>query len=73
MSFLNQVKSLPLPPIKNVLNVGIQMARQTMPGDKSKKSEYEQPPGNNPPPVPQRPQSVRFADTEGSLKIFSVT
>lgn len=74
MSFLNQVRSLPLPPIKNVMNVAWQTARQNMP-DKSRKNEYEQPHGEQarpsqhgvrgPPPVPPRPQGVRFADTEG--------
>lgn len=65
MAFLNKLRSLPLPPVKNVIDVAMQTARQTMPGDK-KKSEYQEPQGAGaPPPVPPRPQSVRFADQEG--------
>lgn len=74
MAFLNKLRSLPLPPVKNVLNVAMQTARQTMP-EKPNKNEYEQPAGqqhggggpNGPPPaVPPRPQSVRFADQQGN-------
>lgn len=67
MSFLNQVRSMQLPPVKNVLNVAMQTARQQMPG-KPNKGEYEQPAGNlggGAPPIPPRPQNVRFADTDG--------
>lgn len=67
MSFLNKVRSLPLPPVKNILNVAFQTARQTMP-EKPDKGDYEQPRG--PPPVPPRPQNVRFADqVEGRFPI----
>lgn len=59
MAFLNKVRSLPLPPVKNILNVALQTARQSMP-EKPDKSDYEQPRGA--PPIPPRPQSVRFAD-----------
>lgn len=59
MAFLNKIRSLPLPPVQNILNVAMQTARQAVP-EKHNKSEYEQPHG--PPPVPPRPQSVRFAD-----------
>ena len=38
-SFIAKLKSTPLPPIKNVLNVALQTARQQMPD----KREYEQP------------------------------
>lgn len=70
MAFLNKLRGLPMPPIKNVLNVAMQTARQTMP-DKSKQSEYADPSmagGGGPtgPPIPPRPQSVRFADQEGA-------
>lgn len=77
MAFLNKLRSLPLPPVKNVLNVAMQTARQTMPGKHQQKDEYEQPPGGvgggsmdqaggpGRPPIPPRPQSVRFADQEG--------
>lgn len=41
MAFLNKLKSAPLPPIKNILNVAVQTARQHMPDKKS----YEQPGG----------------------------
>lgn len=63
MAFLNKIRSLPLPPVKNVLNVAMQTAKQNLPGQN--KREYEQPHG--PPQVPPRPQSVRFADQEGTL------
>lgn len=74
MAFLNKLRSLPLPPVKNVLNVAMQTARQTMP-EKPKKSDYEEPaPSSNhggtsgpPPAVPPRPQSVRFADQQGMI------
>lgn len=61
MAFLNKVRSLPLPPVKNILNVALQTVRQTMP-EKPDKGEYEEPRGGPPPPIPPRPQSVRFAD-----------
>uniref|UniRef100_A0A1B0DC91 Vesicular inhibitory amino acid transporter n=1 Tax=Phlebotomus papatasi TaxID=29031 RepID=A0A1B0DC91_PHLPP len=69
MSFLNQLRSVPLPPLKNVLNVAMQTARQTMP-DAGKRADYQEPSqggihGGAPPPIPARPQSVRFADSEG--------
>lgn len=75
MAFLNKIRSLPMPPVKNVINVALQTARQTMP-EKPNKSEYEQPPHqgpNGPPPVPPRPQSVRFADQDGKLLISNET
>lgn len=65
MSFLNHVRALPVPPIRNVLNVAWQTAKQTLPV-KPKKNDYEEPSNNGPPPVPPRPQSVRFADMEGA-------
>lgn len=49
-----------LPPVKSLLNVAVQTARQTIP-EKQNKSDYEQP--NNAPPIPPRPQqNVRFDD-----------
>lgn len=39
MAFLNKLKSAPLPPLKNILNVAVQTARQHMP----EKKDYEQP------------------------------
>ncbi|KAI8127383.1 vesicular inhibitory amino acid transporter [Lucilia cuprina] len=41
MSFLNKIKTSQLPPIKNILNVAVQTARQHMPD----KKDYEQPGG----------------------------
>lgn len=73
MSFLNNLRSMPLPPVKNVLNVAMQTARQTIPS-KNKQSDYEQPDGadfgpsagvRSPPQVPPRPQNVHFAETDG--------
>lgn len=59
LSILNKLRSLPLPPVKNILNVAAQTARQTMP-EKPNKNEYAEP--NSPPPVPPRPQNVHFSD-----------
>lgn len=76
MAFLNKLRSLPMPPVKNVLNVAMQTARQTIPSNK-KNNEYEdpsgqqQPPGGGPPPLPPRPQSVRFADQQGEYIFIS--
>ncbi|XP_049318248.1 uncharacterized protein LOC105225399 isoform X2 [Bactrocera dorsalis] len=42
MSFINKLKSTPLPPIKNIINVAVQTARQHIP----EKKDYEQPGGN---------------------------
>lgn len=71
MSFLNQLRANQLPPIKNVLNVAWQTAKQQLP-DKNKKG-YEEPAGSSndmggssqQPPVPPRPQNVRFAEADG--------
>lgn len=59
LAFLNKVRSLPIPPVKNFLNVAVQTARQNFP-DKPNKEEYAEP--NGPPPVPPRPQNVHFSD-----------
>lgn len=59
LAFLNKVRSMPFPPVKNILNVAMQTARQTMP-EKSNKEDYVEP--NGPPPVPPRPQNVHFSD-----------
>lgn len=62
MAFLNKMRSMQLPPVKNLLNVAMQTARQTMP-EKPDKGEYEQP--TNAPPIPPRPQqNVRFDDQQ---------
>lgn len=61
LAFLNaKVRSLPLPPVKNILNVAMQTARQTMPA-KPNKDDYTEPPHGTP-PVPPRPQNVHFSD-----------
>lgn len=49
-AFLNKVRSLPLPPVKNILNVAVQTARQTMP-DKPNKGEYVEPNGSHSAPL----------------------
>lgn len=59
LTFLNKVRSLPIPPVKSILNVAVQTARQTMP-DKHNKEEYVEP--NGPPPLPPRPQNVHFSE-----------
>lgn len=63
---LNHVRSLPLPPVRNLLNVAVQAARQVIP-EKPSKSDYEQPRGPaGAPAVPPRPQqNVHFADQQG--------
>lgn len=63
LAFLNaKVRSLPLPPVKNILNVAVQTARQTMP-EKPNKGDYTEPPNSGTtPPVPPRPQNVHFSD-----------
>lgn len=62
LAFLNaKVRSLPLPPVKNILNVAMQTARQTMPA-KPNKDDYTEPPHGGTPPVPPRPQNVHFSD-----------
>lgn len=59
LGFLNKVRSLPLPPVKNILNVAVQTARQTIP-DKHDKGEYTEP--NGAPPVSPKPQNVQFSE-----------
>lgn len=59
LNFLNKVRSLPIPPVKNILNVAMQTARQNIP-EKPNKCEYAEP--NGPPPIPSRPQNVHFSD-----------
>jgi len=57
MSFLSKLKSVPLPPLQNVLNVAVQTARQHIPD----KKDYEQPPGTNTLPkqnLSNQPQGV---------------
>lgn len=61
LTFLNKVRSLPLPPIKNILNVAVQTARQTMP-EKPDKGDYVEPTDHVSPPVPPKPQNVHFSD-----------
>ncbi|EDS34698.1 amino acid transporter [Culex quinquefasciatus] len=72
------MRSMPMPPVKNVLNVALQTARQVVPS-KNKQNDYEQPQGDNmsggsgggvsgvrsPPQVPPRPQNVHFAESDG--------
>lgn len=79
MSFLNTLRSTPLPPVKNVLNVALQTARQTIP-TKNKQNDYEQPGGEDiapggsmraPPQVPPRPQNVHFAEVDGRVLKYS--
>lgn len=61
LAYLNaKVRSLPLPPVKNILNVAVQTARQTMP-EKPNKGEYTEPNGTAP-PVPPKSQNVHFSD-----------
>lgn len=70
---LNQVRSLPLPPVRNLLNVARQAARQVIP-EKPNKDDYEQPHGP-PPPMPPRPQTVHFASDqpEGKFDINNIS
>lgn len=59
LAILNKVRSLPIPPIKNILNVAVQTARQAMP-EAPNKEDYVQP--NGPPTIPPRPSSINFSD-----------
>lgn len=70
MSFLNNIKGAPMPPIKNVLKDAWQSAKQSIP-DRQKQQQYEDPTseyggssqvsqGSS-----QRPQNVTFADSVG--------
>ena len=78
MSFLNTLKSIPLPPAKNLLNVALQTARQTIPGNKNKQ-EYEDPgapsehgsAGSGGSQMSHRPQNVRFAESNGDGWFFN--
>jgi len=42
MSFIAKLKATPLPPLRNILNVAVQTARQQIP----ERKDYEQPPGS---------------------------
>lgn len=66
---LSQVRSLPLPPVRNLLNVAVQAARQVIP-EKPNKGDYEQPHGP-PPPMPPRPQTVHFAADQPDGKLIT--
>lgn len=56
---VNKIRALPLPPVKNILNVAVQTARQTIP-EKPNKGDYAEPNGSS--FVPPRPQNVHFSD-----------
>lgn len=58
LAFLNKVRSLPLPPVKNILNVAVQTARQTMP-DKPNKGEYVEPNGSPPVPLQRSDENMK--------------
>lgn len=59
LAFLYKLRSLSIPPVKNLFNVAVQTARQTFP-DKLNNEEYAEP--NGALPVPTRPQNVHFSD-----------
>jgi len=69
MAFLNNLKSMPMPPIKNALNVAWQSAKQSLPTSNKQQQQYEDPSSdyggssNISHGSSQRPQNVRFADT----------
>lgn len=67
MAFLNKLKSAPLPPLKNILNVAVQTARQHMPD----KKDYEQPGGGRP-TMPQQPDSTQ-AMFQGDENTYGTT
>jgi hypothetical protein len=72
MNNLNNLRSTPMPPMKNVLNVALQTAKQHLPhNSRSTQSPVFDPNASEgPPPVPPRPQSVRFADSDGECWNF---
>lgn len=72
MAFLNNLKGMPVPPIKNVLKDAWQTAKETIP-DRQRQQEYDDPTseyggssqvsyGSS---VQQRPHNVHFADSVG--------
>lgn len=50
MSFIAKLKATPLPPLRNILNVAVQTARQQIP----ERKDYEQPPGSTHQPQQQQ-------------------
>ena len=84
MSFLNNLRSTQLPPIKNVLNVALQTARQTIPGGKKPEhSGYEDPGAGNSgvdptnssvrSPPPPRPPAGKIILVVKIIKYISAT
>lgn len=64
MSFIAKLKATPLPPLRNILNVAVQTARQTIP----ERKDYEQPPGSTQhqqqqQPHPHQPQPSGMEET----------
>lgn len=57
---VKKIRSLPLPPVKNIFNVAVQTARQTMP-DKPNREEYSEPQGGRAFDSPKQ-QNVHFSD-----------
>lgn len=71
MAFLNTLKGVPMPPIKNVLKDTWQAAKQSMP-DRQKQQQYEDPTSEyggssqvSQGSSQQRPHNVHFADSVG--------
>lgn len=69
MSFLNNLKGAPMPPIKNVLKDAWQSAKQSMP-DKQRQQQYEDPSSEyggssqlSTQSTTHRPHNVHFADS----------
>uniref|UniRef100_A0A1A9V7N4 Vesicular inhibitory amino acid transporter n=1 Tax=Glossina austeni TaxID=7395 RepID=A0A1A9V7N4_GLOAU len=68
-SLVNKLKTAQLPPIKNIINVAVQTARQTMPD----KKDYEQPAGvsmaQQPPPANTQPNAeAMFSGTDDNYQ-----
>lgn len=73
MAFLNNIKGMPVPPIKNVLKDAWQTAKESIP-DRQRQQEYDDPTSeyggssqvsHGSSSVQQRPHNVHFADSVG--------
>lgn len=62
---ISKIRSLPLPPVKNILNVAVQTARQTMP-DKPNKGDYTEP--NGLPFASAKPQNINIPNETHSAQ-----
>jgi solute carrier family 32 (vesicular inhibitory amino acid transporter) len=72
MAFLNNIRGMPMPPIKNVVKDVWQQAKESIP-DRQRQAEYDDPTSeyggssqiSHGSSASQRPHNVHFADTVG--------